>query len=142
MRAGTAVLVGLIILSACCVAHAELRFGPWVYFAPYYFPPEGSCNGCPVGPQDFLPKYESPAPPMPSYDPGPPPEPKPPKKGKVKSPVAAGPMPQMMQEPAMQPPPDVMGNMGPQPVIKHSRNTLRPTTGAGELKSNRKAKQR
>jgi hypothetical protein len=51
-------------------SHAETRFGPWLYYAPYYFPPDGSCLGYCFGPDDFRPKYESPNPPIPSHDMG------------------------------------------------------------------------
>jgi hypothetical protein len=46
------------------LSHAELRFGPWVYYAPYYFPPAEACPDCwPVG--ALAPRYESPPPPPP-----------------------------------------------------------------------------
>ncbi len=51
-------------------SHAEPRFGPWAYFAPYYFPPDGCCLGYCFGPDDFRPRYESPNPPIPSHDVG------------------------------------------------------------------------
>lgn len=51
--------------------YPEPRFGPWVYFAPYYFPPDDCCCGYCFGPMDFLPQYESPNPPIPSHDVGP-----------------------------------------------------------------------
>lgn len=53
---------------SCC--HAGERYGPWRYYAPYYFPP-GGCDGHCWSPLDFLPTYESPLPHRPSYDPGP-----------------------------------------------------------------------
>jgi len=40
-------------------------FGPWKYFAPYYFPINGQCAGICFTPADFVPKYESPNPPPP-----------------------------------------------------------------------------
>jgi hypothetical protein len=61
----------LVILSAVAIAassNAEQRFGPWLYWAPYYFPPDGCCLGYCFGPDDFRPRYESPNPPIPSYD--------------------------------------------------------------------------
>jgi hypothetical protein len=51
-------------------SHAEPRFGPWLYYAPYYFPPDGCCLGYCFGPDDFRPRYESPNPPLPSHDVG------------------------------------------------------------------------
>lgn len=45
---------------------AEERFGPWVYYAPYYYPQNMKFAGLPLCPQDFAPKYESPNPPQPS----------------------------------------------------------------------------
>ena len=62
------VLVALSSITLAASSHAEPRFGPWVYFAPYYFPPDGCCLGFCFGPNDFIPRYESPNPPIPSYD--------------------------------------------------------------------------
>lgn len=64
----------LIGLSLICLlgnsdCNAEMRFGPWAYYAPYYFPQ--NTPGCPINPVDQLPTYESPNPPLPSHDPGP-----------------------------------------------------------------------
>jgi hypothetical protein len=62
-----------VIVSAIALAtssHAETRFGPWAYFAPYYFPPDGCCLGYCFGPDDFRPRYESPNPPIPCHDVG------------------------------------------------------------------------
>jgi hypothetical protein len=67
----TLLLCVLVVLSTIALAassHAEERFGPWLYFAPYYFPPDGCCLGYCFGPNDFRPRYESPNPPIPSYD--------------------------------------------------------------------------
>jgi hypothetical protein len=81
----TLLICALVIVSAIALqtsSHAETRFGPWVYFAPYYFPPDGCCLGYCFGPDDFRPRYESPNPPIPSHDigaclPGPRPAPYP-----------------------------------------------------------------
>jgi hypothetical protein len=51
-------------------SNAEQRFGPWLYYAPYYFPPDGCCLGYCFGPDDFRPRYESPNPPLPCHDVG------------------------------------------------------------------------
>jgi hypothetical protein len=67
----TLLLCVLAILSTIAIAassQAEQRFGPWAYFAPYYFPPDGCCLGYCFGPDDFRPRYESPNPPIPSHD--------------------------------------------------------------------------
>ncbi len=45
---------------------AEERFGPWAYYAPYYFPPDMVFAGRLFCPEDFAPRYESPNPPQPS----------------------------------------------------------------------------
>ncbi len=45
---------------------AEERFGPWAYYAPYYFPPDMVFAGRLFCPQDFAPRYESPNPCQPS----------------------------------------------------------------------------
>jgi hypothetical protein len=57
-----------LVLAAHLPATAEMRFGPWVYFAPYYFPPDRSCLGYCLTDQDFLPKYQSPNPLPPPKD--------------------------------------------------------------------------
>jgi hypothetical protein len=64
-------LIAVMLLPGAAPA-SELRFGPWAYYAPYYFPPPDALQ-CLLGPDAFNPKYESPAPPAPSSDPGPPP---------------------------------------------------------------------
>jgi hypothetical protein len=61
-----AVMAFVVALQAPACA-AEERFGPWVYYAPYYFPQGNSCMGYFLTPLDWLPKYESPNPPRPSY---------------------------------------------------------------------------
>lgn len=66
-----ALAVGLILAGAC--AAQDLRFGPWAYFAPYYFPPFVFDN-CAVPVMAFEPRYETPPPPMPKWAPPPPPE--------------------------------------------------------------------
>jgi hypothetical protein len=62
----TALLIFLIaaILIGALQAHAYTgsRFGPWLYFAPYYFPVSGCCKGFCFSPGDFRPTYESPNP--------------------------------------------------------------------------------
>jgi len=45
---------------------AEERFGPWAYYAPYYYPPDMVFAGRLFCPEDFAPRYESPNPPQPS----------------------------------------------------------------------------
>lgn len=60
------ILTGLLLFLCSFSASAEERFGPWVYFAPYYFPPDGTCKGHCLSPNDFLPTYESPNPPAPN----------------------------------------------------------------------------
>jgi hypothetical protein len=57
-------------LGICSDARAvpEERFGPWLYYAPYYFPRHGVCKGFCVGPESFGPRYEDPNP----LSPGPP----------------------------------------------------------------------
>lgn len=49
-------------------AFPEERFGPWLYYAPYYFPRHGACEGFRFGPESFVPQYETPPP----LTPGPP----------------------------------------------------------------------
>ncbi len=62
-------LFGLALITTMVTAtNAELRFGPWVHFAPYYFPPASSGLGICFSPEDFAPKYESPNPLKPRAD--------------------------------------------------------------------------
>ena len=61
MRISKIILISVFtIISVIAIqtsSHAETRFGPWLYYAPYYFPPDGSCLGYCFGPDDFRPKY-------------------------------------------------------------------------------------
>jgi len=68
MRKPGIVLVLVLAITMIAAMHsstqAELRFGPWVYYAPYYFPPPEASPECwPVG--ALAPRYESPPPPPP-----------------------------------------------------------------------------
>lgn len=68
-KAKLIVFVGLALTVAMfSAANAELRFGPWVHFAPYYFPPAASGLGICFNPDDFAPKYEAPNPLRPPAD--------------------------------------------------------------------------
>ncbi|MBI5568810.1 MAG: hypothetical protein HY914_02600 [Desulfomonile tiedjei] len=61
------VLVLIAVIAAFPAASsAEQRFGPWAYYAPYYFPPGLACIGHCFTPLDLLPRYESPNPEPPS----------------------------------------------------------------------------
>jgi hypothetical protein len=61
------VLTIMMLAAMHGMSQAELRFGPWVYYAPYYFPPPEACPECwPVG--ALGPRYESPPPPPPKRD--------------------------------------------------------------------------
>jgi len=61
-----AIIAFVMALQASACA-AEERFGPWVYYSPYYFPPDNCCLGRFLTPADYAPRYESPTPPKPSY---------------------------------------------------------------------------
>lgn len=71
MRIVKPALITLAAVALIIVLHASAcageRFGPWVYYAPYYFPPDSSCLGHLLSPADYVPRYESPLPPKPSY---------------------------------------------------------------------------
>ncbi len=62
------------------LSDTEERFGPWLYFAPYYFPPDRGCLGHCFSADDFRPIYESPNPPQPKNDAPPQFAPPPPRK--------------------------------------------------------------
>ncbi len=72
----------VLALSFLCpfkaLSNTEERFGPWLYYAPYYFPPDGCCLGYCFSPDEFRPVYESPNPPQPRNDAPPPCAPAPP----------------------------------------------------------------
>jgi len=70
----TATLGILVLLAAIMVfptqvlSNSEERFGPWVYYAPYYFPPDGCCLGYCFSADELIPRYESANPPQPRND--------------------------------------------------------------------------
>lgn len=91
----TAIVLIIVLAAAPFAAAIEtvdtgFVFGPWKYFAPYYFPISGQCAGICFTPADFVPKYESPNPPAPGPYEGPvmPPPPK-----KVSAAKSFGPLP-------------------------------------------------
>jgi len=43
-------------------ADVEPPFGPWRYFAPYYYAPNHTCEGFLLTPEQFMPRYEVPNP--------------------------------------------------------------------------------
>jgi hypothetical protein len=63
----TSVLTIFIVLFAAAQGLADTgkTYGPWRYFAPYYFSPSRSCLGIPLTPDDFKAKYELPNPRVP-----------------------------------------------------------------------------
>lgn len=67
-KARAALLVLTVVLLATGVAYAQTgeRFGPWLYYAPYYFPQGGLCKGYCLSPDDFVPRYEDPNPEAPA----------------------------------------------------------------------------
>lgn len=72
----TCIALTLILATASLAAANEtvdtgFVFGPWKYFAPYYFPVSGQCMGICFTPADFIPTYESPNPPAPGPYSGP-----------------------------------------------------------------------
>jgi hypothetical protein len=73
----TAVGIFVLLVLTCtfpfqALSQSEERFGPWLYYAPYYFPPDGRCLGHCLSADDFRPTYESPNPPQPRNDAPPP----------------------------------------------------------------------
>ncbi len=58
----------ILTLAVACAAampadsQAELRFGPWVYWAPYYYPSPEKLRALGFRPEDFAPRYQSPNP--------------------------------------------------------------------------------
>lgn len=74
----------ILALAATVVAvqtpcSAELRFGPWVFWAPYYYPSPEKMKNLGLKPEDFAPRYQAPnplPPPSDGYCPPPPPRPR------------------------------------------------------------------
>ena len=72
-------IVPLIVLAVAfstlmpATSSADLRFGPWVYWAPYYYPPPEMMQHLGFKPEDFAPRYQSPNPAPPPDCPPPPP---------------------------------------------------------------------
>lgn len=62
----TLIVAAALFTALPSLSLAEERFGPWAYYAPYYFPPQMVYAGRLFSPQDFLPRYETPNPPQPS----------------------------------------------------------------------------
>ncbi|GEM_PF-783489 len=56
--------VSLVISTLALTAYADVEppFGPWRYFAPYYFAPNHTCNSFLLTPDQFKPRYEVPNP--------------------------------------------------------------------------------
>jgi len=72
--------IGLVVVLAVSIgtatatlSQAEYRFGPWVYWAPYYYPPEEMMQCLGFKPEDFAPRYQAPNPMAPPDCPPPPP---------------------------------------------------------------------
>lgn len=62
-------LISVMILSVAGPSLSEDgRFGPWVMYAPYYFP-AFVYDQCVIPADAWSPKYETPPPPMPKPDP-------------------------------------------------------------------------
>lgn len=58
------------VVAAQASSHAELRFGPWVYWAPYYYPSAEKLRELGFHAKDFAPRYQSPNPLAPKSDGG------------------------------------------------------------------------
>jgi hypothetical protein len=72
--------LAILSVAALTSVQAELRFGPWVYWAPYYYPSPEKLQDLGFKPQDLAPRYQSPNPLPPKSDgdciPPPPPMPR------------------------------------------------------------------
>lgn len=103
-------------------AQTNERFGPWKYYAPYYFPKNG-CYGICFSPDDFKPVYEDPNPLAPKgvYRP----QPLPPIPGGVRKVTAAPPARPAAQRRIMQPMTKPHGQM--RPMSKPQTPKQRPT---------------
>lgn len=96
------ILAATLALVAAAGSQAELRFGPWVYWAPYYYPSPEKLQALGFKPEDFAPRYQSPNPLSPGSEgeclPAPPPPPRrvasrPPSAHTVRPPVRNRPHP-------------------------------------------------
>jgi len=74
------ILAAAFALAAAAGSQAELRFGPWVYWAPYYYPSPEKLRALGFKPEDFAPRYQAPNPLPPGSEgecmPPPPPPPR------------------------------------------------------------------
>ena len=111
-----------IMTAALCDSHAQDRFGPFLHYAPYYFPKDG-CKGFCFSAEDYRPTYEDPNPLPPPRGRMPVPKPKP---SKVKPHFSHGPMMPVMQAP----PPHVMAQYSRPPLPRAQRIYRRPAMQA------------
>ncbi len=114
MKTSRLALIFTFALLACAFAaqaeaYTGYRFGPFLYYAPYYFPPNGSCMGQCFTPDDFKPQYEDPNPLPPPMGRFPAPRPHP-QKVKITKSQPCGPPPTPLYAHPQGPPP------GPAPV--------------------------
>ncbi len=56
------ILAAAFAIAAPAGSQAELRFGPWVYWAPYYYPSPEKLRALGFKSEDFAPRYQSPNP--------------------------------------------------------------------------------
>ncbi|MEW6114377.1 MAG: hypothetical protein AB1664_19745 [Thermodesulfobacteriota bacterium] len=105
-------LLALVGVAADIQADTGYVFGPWKYFAPYYFPRGGCCLGYVLSPHDYLPKYEDPNPPVP---------------GLPLPPAYPPPMPAIKKGARMAPHAQAVS---PQPVQSAPRQIIRPVPRA------------
>jgi hypothetical protein len=98
------ILVAAFALAAPAGSQAELRFGPWVYWAPYYYPSPEKLRALGFKPEAFAPRYQSPNPLPPGSEgecmPAPPPRPR---KVASRPPRAHGAQSPAVSAPRMQP---------------------------------------
>jgi hypothetical protein len=62
------IIAAAFVVAAQASSQAELRFGPWVYWAPYYYPSPEKLRMLGFHAKDFAPRYQSPNPIAPKSD--------------------------------------------------------------------------
>lgn len=118
-----ALTAATIMTAALGDSHAQSRFGPFLHYAPYYFPKDG-CKGFCFSAEDYRPMYEDPNPLPPPRGRMPVPKPRP---SKVKPHLAQGPMMPFMHAPPQHVVAQPFMGAPPQHVVaQYSRPPLPP----------------
>ena len=109
-------IAAAFVITVTAGAQAELRFGPWVYWAPYYYPSPEKMRMLGFHTKDFAPRYQEPNPIAPKSD-GYVPPPPPIRKVAARSPRRV----------RMAPPSTSAPQLNPRPVPTRPSSLRKPT---------------